>query len=542
MTPNMADWMIDELQFKSIIYEHTGAVGLYNGDITKSDINVSEEMRLKLVEGIKRLQEAPPELRFFNPGTNYTQEDLIPIAFCCLVYGRTRVLKDKLIGVDEALSHAGQGDVIPVPEDTGITREDMAWRVAAQADVTSRPYSRQFQLLPCEMNMKDDGRWHITSYVNNLHPVKYHDIYGLIEDVFNMVIPQLNATLTPLKDMLHSRARITYKKAEYYPVPKEVEEQMPQPGEKEAQVEFEDRLHRWRMQNYKAIQPDCGKFIPWAVPRWMMANVPLDMATPIRLENEVDLNNEYTKRGLQVVVRIFNVELTPESPRFESGWHGAGQIVRLSAPPPFNTLNPVDMKHSSNNNQNDHICASAFYTVSLDNVNTPVMAFRHIAEIASLAEVEHEPNDTTWLKQVFGLDIGDPAVQESGKILCYEGRMVTFPSTIQHRYEAIELADKTKPGSAKALSFFLVDPNIRVTSTANVPPQRLDWAFEGADAAELEGLNESLDKLSMGFQDRRENLPFSMNEAKRLHAQVFKELIEFTKYTSVAFDSNRVSI
>ena len=200
------------------------------------------------------------------------------------------------------------------------------------------------------------------------------------------------------------------------------------------------------------------------------------------------------------------------------------------------------MKQPTNNTQNDHICASAFYTVSLDNVNIPVMAFRHIAEIASLSEVQHEPNDTAWLKQVFGLDVGDPAVQESGKILCYEGRMITFPSTIQHRYESIELADKSKPGSAKAFSFFLVDPNIRIISTANVPPQRLDWAFEGADAAELEGLNESLDKLSMGFQDRRENLPFSMNEAKRLHAQVFKELIEFTKYTSVAFDSNRVSV
>lgn len=94
----------------------------------------------------------------------------------------------------------------------------------------------------------------------------------------------------------------------------------------------------------------------------------------------------------------------------------------------------------------------------------------------------------------------------------------------------------------KVLGLFLVDPNIRIISTANVPPQRLDWAFEGTNPDELESLNESLDKLSMGFQDRRENLPFSMNEAKRLHAQVFKELIEFTKYTSVAFESNRIAV
>lgn len=170
------------------------------------------------------------------------------------------------------------------------------------------------------------------------------------------------------------------------------------------------------------------------------------------------------------------------------------------------------------------------------------MSFRHIAETASLSEVEHEQNDTVWLQQVFGMNIGDAAVQETGIIRCHEGRMVVWPSTIQHRYNRFHILDRSQKGNVKVLGLFLVDPNIRIISTANVPPQRLDWAFEGTNPDELESLNESLDKLSMGFQDRRENLPFSMNEAKRLHAQVFKELIEFTKYTSVAFESNRIAV
>lgn len=172
----------------------------------------------------------------------------------------------------------------------------------------------------------------------------------------------------------------------------------------------------------------------------------------------------------------------------------------------------------------------------------PVMGFRHIAESASLSEVEREDDDTLWMQQVYGLDIGDPAIQESGKIKCKEGRTIIFPSTVQHRIESTELLDKSKPGALKFMSFFLVDPNIRIISTANVPPQRLDWAFGGADVNEMENLNESLDKLSMGFGDRPLNLPFSMNEARRLHSQVFKEMIEFTKYTSVAFESNLVSV
>lgn len=169
------------------------------------------------------------------------------------------------------------------------------------------------------------------------------------------------------------------------------------------------------------------------------------------------------------------------------------------------------------------------------------MGFRHITESASLAEVEREGEDTIWMQQVFGKDVGDPAVQESGRIQCIPGRTIMFPSTAQHRFELIELLDKNKPGTFKAMSFFLVDPNIRIISTANVPPQRLDWAFD-EDANEMQGLNESLDKLSMGFKDRRLSLPFSMNEARRLHEKAFDEMIEFTKYTSVAFDSNLISI
>lgn len=169
------------------------------------------------------------------------------------------------------------------------------------------------------------------------------------------------------------------------------------------------------------------------------------------------------------------------------------------------------------------------------------MAFRHLAETTTLGEVEHHPEDTVWLKQIFGLSPGDAAIQEPGKIRCFLNRMVMFPSTVQHRYEEMELVDNSKIGTVKVFAFFLVDPNIRITSTANVPPQRLDWAFQGADYDEFLNLNISLDKLSMGFQNQS-NLPFSMSEAKRWHAQALKQAIEFTKYTDVAWDSKKVNI
>lgn len=66
-------------------------------------------------------------------------------------------------------------------------------------------------------------------------------------------------------------------------------------------------------------------------------------------------------------------------------------------------------------------------------------------------------------------------VQELGKISLTEGKMIAFPSMLQHRCSRFSTIDKTKPGSCNVLSLFLVDPHIRIVSTANVPPQRKDW-------------------------------------------------------------------
>lgn len=326
ITPNMAQWIIDELQFKSIVYERTHTISLYNGDITKSDNAIPEEVRRKMVEVVKRVDEGAIDLGLFTPEYNEKQRAIVPIGLFPLVYGRSCVLRDRLIGVDDAIENAGQGEVIPCPTETGITREDIAWRVTSRDDITIRPYSRKFQVLPSDLKLVD-GRWRINSYLNNVHPTRHRDLYGVIEEIFNLLIPQWNGTLTPLKDMLHSRARIEYRKAEYYPLSKEAEEQMPKPEEGESLNTFDERLEQWRMKNLRAIQPDAGRFAPWAVPLWMMANLPQDLPTAVRIEEGVDLNKEYGDRGLQMFIRIISTELKPEEESFGVDWHVEAQLV-----------------------------------------------------------------------------------------------------------------------------------------------------------------------------------------------------------------------
>lgn len=170
-----------------------------------------------------------------------------------------------------------------------------------------------------------------------------------------------------------------------------------------------------------------------------------------------------------------------------------------------------------------------------ENMETPLMEFRNIVETMTLGEVEHEPHDYIWLKQVFGLANGEPAIQRSGSIKCNVGRTVIFPSTVQHRLTHFELKDKSKPGFTRALVFFLVDPNIRIISTANIPPQRLDWTLDVK--GDEENLKENLARLALDNKDKKGPMPMSLTEALELRYKFLEEMIVFRKYQHVAFES-----
>ncbi|KAJ5290633.1 uncharacterized protein N7443_010886 [Penicillium atrosanguineum] len=511
ITKNMANWIIEELKYKAMIYEESSAVALYNGDITKSDTNVPDDVMKELRRTAKTLEFEEEELQFYHPGSMSKQRDLLSMALYPLIYGKSRILTDRVICLDDALRYAGQGEVIPVPKESGVTREDIAWRVTARADIQVKPYSRLFQILPSDWELGDDGRWHIATYINNLHPVKCRDIYKVIEDAFNCLIPQFNMSMTPLKDMLHSRARIEYQKAEYYPVSKEVADSEPKIETKEAQSEFNERYEKWRMENYIAVQPDACQFIPWAVPKCLMSKLPEDLPSAVRIEQPVNLNEDYKERGLQVITRLIGLDLTPEDPFYQTDWHVEGQM-------------------------NEHICAAAFVHFDADNMKDASMEFRNIVDRGTLEEVEHEPNDFIWLKQVFGLENGEPAIQHVGSVKCPVGRTVIFPSIVQHRYTGFELLDPTKTGHLRVLVFYLVDPNIRIISTANVPPQRLDWTLDIKDDGG--NLTATMAKLALDNKNEKGNMPMSLSEAQEYRVEALEELVEFMRYQHVAFESN----
>lgn len=110
-------------------------------------------------------------------------------------------------------------------------------------------------------------------------------------------------------------------------------------------------------------------------------------------------------------------------------------------------------------------------------------------------------------------------LQVLGSVTTRAGRLLVFPNVLQHQVSSFSLADPTKPGYRKILAMFLVDPHIRVLSTANVPPQRRDWWAE--EVRKLEWFSRFPTELFEHIIDQVEE-PWSMDDAKNVREQLME--------------------
>lgn len=65
----------------------------------------------------------------------------------------------------------------------------------------------------------------------------------------------------------------------------------------------------------------------------------------------------------------------------------------------------------------------------------------------------------------------------------------------QHRVSPFKLIDPTKPGHRRFIALWLVDPTHRIISTANVPPQQMNWYTDSVFGPDSPARKEVLEKL-----------------------------------------------
>jgi Protein of unknown function (DUF4246) len=192
--------------------------------------------------------------------------------------------------------------------------------------------------------------------------------------------------------------------------------------------------------------------------------------------------------------------------------------------------------------QNEHICASALYYYDSVNITSSYLAFRQRSSTEDIdnRKIRYPQNTSSWLTEVFGCEDQGPALQYVGKVDTREGRILTWPNILQHRVEPFALADPTRPGHRKILALFLVDPNIRIISTASVPCQQKDWW-----AADIRKKG-ALAVLPLELQDQVfnevEGFPISLEEAKEQRLELMEERKRFVFSHERSFEDSFFSL
>ncbi|KAL8763529.1 MAG: hypothetical protein Q9194_007315 [Teloschistes cf. exilis] len=210
----------------------------------------------------------------------------------------------------------------------------------------------------------------------------------------------------------------------------------------------------------------------------------------------VDLKREFWNIGVQMVLQVREIDLTPDHPKCDSQeWHVQGQT-------------------------NERICATASYIYSISNISSsstsnspPTLSFRRKIfpeeAIAAKGEIRSPP----FLPEIYGAKHGEPIIQRLGDVALRENRVVVWPNVFPTKVNPFELEEKSKEGRLSMLTLHLIDHNRRIMSTAMVPCQRRDWWAEA--------VRHIID--SMG----EDAYPMSMLEGKRIRRQFLKERKEF---------------
>ncbi|KAF6763605.1 hypothetical protein DFP72DRAFT_986495 [Ephemerocybe angulata] len=344
-------------------------------------------------------------------------------------------------------------------------------------------YSTEFQWLPCEVDISGE-KPRILTYINNLHPKHHRELYAVIEDVIAAAVPLWELTLGPLQPQGE------------YTIPRRIEYKY---AEYDPDPENDDYPAR------AVVLPEPKEFEPLKV-----------SPTPLCLKT-------FRPKPLQIIVKLANIILAPEKPEYEGGtWHVEGKM-------------------------NETICASAIYYYSCENITPSSLSFRQQSQAPDYHSISYAQDYHEWLPEVFGLEKETDSIQELGSVETREGRIITFPNILQHQVQPFKLEDPTKPGHRKIVALFLVDPHTSIISTADVPPQRLDWWSEEVPSKEGDARNaDALTKLPNELKERIfagvEDFPIDMEKAKEFRGKLMEERKSFVLAHQAQFAATAISL
>jgi len=231
-----------------------------------------------------------------------------------------------------------------------------------------------------------------------------------------------------------------------------------------------------------------------------------------------DLQGHYARRGLQVIVKLANIQLTPEKPEYEGGsWHVERQMVSFDS----------ESQKKKMSTERPHRC----YCLSIITLPRILLPQRsQFVETRPLTSTHKATMNSS--PRYSGARTGNQLYKRSAALRAAKAACSPSP---HHRVGPFKLANRTKPGHRKIVALFLVDPNTKMISTAHVPCQQQEWWWG----------NQQILGLPIKLQDhilKNVDFPFSLEEAKTLRLELMMERKAFVLDHGKAFESSTFSL
>lgn len=406
VTRSMAEWCIEEVKCYVHSFIPSRIIHALDGGVIKSDDSVEISLKDDISNGAARLRNIAVKTEDSeNSVLDIVDPYLYPFAF-----QKTRTLHFDTLTTSECVSRSGEGEPVKKPSsDECVQQEhnkypnDVAW-------------SNRFQWLPFDVVFENRGAGasSIASYINNVHPIAHRSFYNTIEKLVDALLPLFNRILIDLKA----------------------------PGYQN------QRFHLAESGRDPVIQTEPGPFRPpeqRAIVDW------LDKQGRYQDFLFVELKKELWNIGIQMVLHIQDINLTPQTPQYEGEeWHIQGQM-------------------------NERVCATAHYIYSHQNTTLPTISFRRRINPEEAGLATACITSPPFATELYGVGGNDPPIQKVGDVSLREGRVIMFPNTFQTKLNTFSLADSSRLGHLRLLTLHLIDPNRRTMSTAMVPCQRRDW-------------------------------------------------------------------
>jgi hypothetical protein len=325
---------------------------------------------------VKPLENVPDRLKDWHPGSEGKVLDLVHPSLFPVILGTTRALlpSEGIVPLQNCALWTGKGQTtMNGPDEEGAKfRRPPTWTGGALF-----PHGwGSYQWLPSNVKLCEDGKAKITSYINNLHPARHVELYQLLEKIVDATIPLWNEVLTEYDDRM--RIEVTSASDEDFelkpdckypldvtPDGLEVVHKENSDDDTDDDLQYDDHYRDWKRANSTLAWPEPTKpYRPYS--------------ELIGSENTkvVDLAKQFGDSGLQVIFKLANIILTPDTPTYDGGsWHIEGAL-------------------------NEHIAATAIVYYDQENITESKLCFRHTIDGETLvmlpAQVFTSPKTRTF--------------------------------------------------------------------------------------------------------------------------------------------------